>query len=124
MPNPFGIERLYTQLGFCHGPAGGAPAAGTGGGVPVERIPLGTPPNLARRGEIATKTQEPRPTTKGLYLNRQKGVRWALHGKGGVRHAATNWVKQQCSAFTMCRPLESTAVRLATNRQGASLDMP
>jgi hypothetical protein len=41
----------------------------------------------------------------------QKGVRWALHGKGGVRHAATNWVKQ-CNASTMCRPLESTAVRL------------
>jgi hypothetical protein len=43
--------------------------------------------------------------------------------KGGVRHAATNWVKQY-GASTMCRPLESTAsapVRLATNRQGASL---
>jgi hypothetical protein len=50
-----------------------------------------------------------------------KGVRLALHGKGGVRHAATNWVKQ-CDASTMCRPLESTAVRLATNRQGTSLD--
>jgi hypothetical protein len=33
----------------------------------------------------------------------------------------TNWVKQ-CDACTMCRPLESTAVRLATNRQGTSLD--
>jgi hypothetical protein len=32
--------------------------------------------------------------------------------KGGVRHADTNWVKQY----------ESTAVRLATNRQGTSLD--
>jgi hypothetical protein len=47
----------------------------------------------------------------------------ALHGKGGVRHPATNWVKQ-CDAFAMCRPLESTAVRLATSRQGTSLDMP
>jgi hypothetical protein len=54
-------------------------------------------------------------------LNLQKGVRWALHGKGGVRHAATNWAKQY-DASTMCRPLESTAVRLATNRQGTSLD--
>jgi hypothetical protein len=52
---------------------------------------------------------------------RNSGVRWALHGKGGVRHAATNWVKQY-DASTMCRPFESTAVRLATNRQGASLD--
>jgi hypothetical protein len=43
-----------------------------------------------------------------------------LHGKGGVRHAATNWVKQY-DASTMCRPLESTAVRLATGRQGTSL---
>jgi hypothetical protein len=65
------------------------------------------------------KTKESRPY-KGLYLNQQKGVRWALHGKGGVRHAATNWVKQY-DASTMCRPLESTAVRLATNRQGTSL---
>jgi hypothetical protein len=29
--------------------------------VSAERIPRGTPPNLARRGEIATKTQKPRP---------------------------------------------------------------
>jgi hypothetical protein len=41
------------------GPAGGAPAAGVGGGVPTERIPRDSkPPNLARRGEIATKTQK------------------------------------------------------------------
>jgi hypothetical protein len=61
---PFGIERLYTQLGSCHGPAGGAPAAGggVGGGVSTERtLARGKPPNLARRGEIATKTQELRP---------------------------------------------------------------
>jgi hypothetical protein len=46
-----------------------------------------------------------------------QGVRWALHGKGGVRHAATNWVKQY-DAPAMCRrPLESTAVCLATNHE-------
>jgi hypothetical protein len=51
----------YTQLGSCHGPAGGAPAAGVGGGVPTERIPRDKPPNPARRGEVVTKTQELRP---------------------------------------------------------------
>jgi hypothetical protein len=56
-----------------------------------------------------------------MYLDLQKGVRWSLHGKGGVRHAATNWVKQY-DAPAVCGPLESTAVRLATNRQGTSLD--
>jgi hypothetical protein len=56
------LKYEYTQLGSCHGPAGGAPAAaGVGGGVPTERIPRGKPPNLARRGEIVTKTQELRP---------------------------------------------------------------
>jgi hypothetical protein len=40
LPNGFGIERLYTRFGSCHGPdAGGAPAGGVGGGVPTERIP-------------------------------------------------------------------------------------
>jgi hypothetical protein len=34
---------------------------------------------------------------------------------------ATNWVKQYDASATMFRPLESTAVRLATNRQGTSL---
>jgi hypothetical protein len=93
--------------------------------VPAERIPRVTPPNLARRGELVNgikKDQETQAFYKGLYVDLQKGVRWALHGKGGgVRHAATNWVKQY-DASTMCRPLESTAVRLATNRQGTSLD--
>jgi hypothetical protein len=43
-------------LGSCHaGPVGGAPAAGAGGGVPAERIPRVTPPNLARRGGIANE---------------------------------------------------------------------
>jgi hypothetical protein len=56
------------QIGSCHGPAGGAPAAGAGGGVSTERIPRGTPPNLARRGEIVTKTQELRPA---LSVNTQ-----------------------------------------------------
>jgi hypothetical protein len=43
-------------------PAVRRPAAGAGGGrVPAERTPRGKPPNLARRGEIATKTQELRP---------------------------------------------------------------
>jgi hypothetical protein len=41
-----------------HGPAGGAPAAGVGGGVPTERIPRDKPPNLARRGERGTKHQD------------------------------------------------------------------
>jgi hypothetical protein len=92
--------------------------------VPAERIPRATPSYLARRGEIVNKIKKGKGTQafyKGLYLNLQKGVRWALHGKGGVRHAATNWVNQY-DASTMCRPLESTAVRLATNRQGTSLD--
>ena len=92
--------------------------------MPAGRTPRVKPPNLARRGEIVNKIKKDYGTQafyKGLYLNLQKGVRWALHGKGGVRHAATNWVKQY-GASTMCRPLESTAVRLATNRQGTSLD--
>jgi hypothetical protein len=56
----FGIERLYIQISSCHGPAGGAPAAGVGGGVPAERIPwVSTPPNLARRGEVVN-TKKPR----------------------------------------------------------------
>jgi hypothetical protein len=46
----------------CHGPAGGAPAAGVGGGVSP------APSHLARRGEIATKTQELRPA---LSVNTQ-----------------------------------------------------
>jgi hypothetical protein len=50
------------QISSCHGPAGGAPAAGIGGGGgAAERIPRDTPPNLARRGEIATKTQKLTP---------------------------------------------------------------
>ena len=53
----------FTQLGSCHGRAGGAPAAGVGGGVPAERIPRGKPPGLARRGEIATKTQKLKTST-------------------------------------------------------------
>jgi hypothetical protein len=92
-------------------------------GVPAERIPRVTPLNLARRGEVVNNKKKDQGTQtfyQGLYLNLQKGVRWALHGKGGVRHATTNWVKQY-DAPTMCRPLESTAVRLATNRQGTSL---
>jgi hypothetical protein len=41
-----------------HGPAGGAPAAGAvGGGVPTERIPRDKPPDLARRGEVVTKSE-------------------------------------------------------------------
>jgi hypothetical protein len=61
--DPAWLTYEYTQLGscHCHGPASGAPAAGAGVGVPTERTPRGKPPNLARRGEIATKTQELRP---------------------------------------------------------------
>jgi hypothetical protein len=36
-------------------------SAGAGGGVPTERIPRDKPPNLARRGEIVTKTQTATP---------------------------------------------------------------
>ena len=53
--------KVRAQIGSCHGPTGGAPAAGVGGGVSTERIPRDKPPNFARRGEIATKTQELRP---------------------------------------------------------------
>jgi hypothetical protein len=38
------VTGYYTQLGACHGPAGGEPAAGVGVGVPAERIPRGKPP--------------------------------------------------------------------------------
>jgi hypothetical protein len=55
------LERLYTQISSCHGPAGGEPAAGVGGGASTGHIPRGTPPNLARRSEISTKAQELRP---------------------------------------------------------------
>jgi hypothetical protein len=34
---------------------------GVDGGVLTERIPRGKPPNLARRGEVVTKTQKLRP---------------------------------------------------------------
>ena len=124
MAHPTSRWGANCQISSRHGPAGGAPAAGAGGGVSAGRTPRVKPPNSARRGEIVNKIkkdQEIQAFYKGLYLNLQKGVRWALHGKGGVRHAATNWVKQY-DASTMCRPLESTAVRLATNRQGTSLD--
>jgi hypothetical protein len=60
MPKPLGIERLYTQLGSCHGPAGGAPAAGVGGrgGGSAGRIPRDTPPSLSGRGSHQdTETQ-------------------------------------------------------------------
>jgi hypothetical protein len=62
------VNDNFGRLGSCHGPAGGAPAAGVGGGVPTERIPRGKPPNLARRGEIVAKTQELRPA---LSVNTQ-----------------------------------------------------
>jgi hypothetical protein len=71
--------------------------------VPAERIPRVTPPNLARWGEIKKADKKDTGTQtsyQGLYLYPPEGVRWALHGKGGVRHAASNWVKQ-CGAPTM-----------------------
>jgi hypothetical protein len=42
----------YTQLGSCHGPAGGAPAAGVGGRAPAERIPrpAGQTPRVGAAG--------------------------------------------------------------------------
>jgi hypothetical protein len=58
------VKRLCTLnqlLPPCHVPRArrwGASGGGIGGGVSTERIPRDTPPNLARRGEIATKTQE------------------------------------------------------------------
>jgi hypothetical protein len=50
--------RANCQISSCHGHAGGAPAAGVGGGVPAERIPRVTPPNLARRGEVVNGTKK------------------------------------------------------------------
>jgi hypothetical protein len=47
-------------------PAGGAPAAGAGGGVPAGRTPLVKPPDLARRGEIANKIK--RTKELGLFI--------------------------------------------------------
>jgi hypothetical protein len=41
-------------------------------------------PAIANKLKKDTETQT---LYQGLYLNPQKGVRWALHGKGGVRHA-------------------------------------
>jgi hypothetical protein len=35
--DPTQVTGYYTHLGSCHGPAGGAPSAGVGGGVPAER---------------------------------------------------------------------------------------
>jgi hypothetical protein len=64
----------YTQLGSCHGPAGGAPAVykrrgSAGGGVSNERIPRDKPPaDLARRGEIVTKAQKLRPALSSHFL--------------------------------------------------------
>jgi hypothetical protein len=52
------VTGIIRQLGSCHGPAGGAPSAGVGGGVPAERIPRVTPPHLARRGKIANKIKK------------------------------------------------------------------
>ncbi len=56
--HPTWLTHESAQISSCHGPAGGAPAAGVGGWVSTERIPRDKPPNLARRGEIATKTQK------------------------------------------------------------------
>jgi hypothetical protein len=43
-------------------PVTGPPAvAGVGGGASTERIPRDKPPNLARRGEISTKSHKLRP---------------------------------------------------------------
>jgi hypothetical protein len=55
--DPLAAGRANYQTSSCHGPAGGVPAAGIGRGVPAGCIPRGTSPNLAGRGEIATKTQ-------------------------------------------------------------------
>jgi hypothetical protein len=60
-------SRLYTQTSSCHGPAGRAPAGGDRGrGVSAKRIPRGTPPNLARRGEVATKRDTETQTNSQL----------------------------------------------------------
>jgi hypothetical protein len=69
------VTGYYTQLGSCHGPAGGAPAAGVGGGgcrpsagFHGAHTTRHTRTHLARQGEIATKTQELRPA---LSVNTQ-----------------------------------------------------
>jgi hypothetical protein len=130
---------IYIPLAAGGQTAGSAPATGPPAGRQRRgsaegcrssaRIPQVTPPNLARRGEIK-KADKKDTGTQAFYLTKgctcaytERCQVWALYGKGGVRHATTNWVKQ-CDAPTACRPLESTAVRLATSRQGASLDMP
>jgi hypothetical protein len=48
--NPTWFTYEDAQLGSCHGPAGGAPAAGVGGGVSTERIPQGKPAPLGAAG--------------------------------------------------------------------------
>jgi hypothetical protein len=63
-----------------------------------------------------TQKNETKPGNKKKHVVKQKT-------RGAVRRFLVPWAKQ-CDASAMCRPLESTAVRLATNRQGTSLDMP
>jgi hypothetical protein len=60
--DPTQVTGYYNQLGSCHGPAGGAPATEVGGGVPAERIPRVTPPNLARRGEVVNEIKKDQET--------------------------------------------------------------
>jgi hypothetical protein len=103
-------ENCHTSS--CHGPAGGTPAAGVGGGLSAGRIPRGTPPNLARRGEIATKTQKLRPA---LSVNTQPnhvlplahfGATYGVCDGGVVRTDRHNASKGSGSGSTQQHDLE------------------
>jgi hypothetical protein len=70
MPKPFDIERLYIQLGSCHGPAGGAPAAGPGGGgcrsSAIEQQALGACCVGSFQGHVIRIILAPRSTAGGI----------------------------------------------------------
>jgi hypothetical protein len=51
------------------GPAGAHGSARVGRRVPAERIPRGNPPNLARRGEIASHQDTETQTTTSFSLS-------------------------------------------------------
>jgi hypothetical protein len=65
---PRRLPAISSHAPLALGPAarGGAPSAGAGVGVPAERIPRATPPNLARRGEIANKLKKTKKL--GLFI--------------------------------------------------------
>jgi hypothetical protein len=66
---------VLRRLAPATGPSAGRQRRGVGGGAPTERIPRGTPLHLARRGEIATKTQK-----LGMDMRANKIIRVVLLG--------------------------------------------